>query len=92
MHESGIVRNLVHRLEIAAQENRALRVSGVDVWLGALSQFSPEHFREHFTDEARGTLAEGAALRIEVSQEVRHPDAQDVMITGIEFDVPDGEG
>ena len=92
MHETGIVRNLVHRLEMAARENGAVRVSGVEVWLGALSQFSPEHFREHFADEACGTLAEGAALRIEVSQDLRHPHAQDVMMTGIELDVPDGEG
>ena len=92
MHETGIVRNLVQRLERAARENGAARVSGVDVWLGALSQFSAEHFREHFADEACGTLAEGAALRIEVSQDVRDPHAQDVMMTGIELEVPDGEG
>lgn len=92
MHETGIVRNLVHRLETAARENGAVRVSAVEVWLGALSQFSPQHFREHFADAACGTLAEGAALRIEVSQDVRHPHAQDVMMTSLELDVPDGEG
>ncbi|AOI95241.1 hydrogenase maturation nickel metallochaperone HypA [Burkholderia sp. LA-2-3-30-S1-D2] len=92
MHETGIVRNLVHRLETAAQENGAVRINGVEVWLGALCQFSPEHFREHFVDEACGTLAEGATLRIEVSQDLHHPHAQDVMMTAMEFDVPDGEG
>ena len=69
MHETGIVRDLVRRLEQAAHEAGAERVSGVEVWLGALSQFSPEHFREHFEDEARGTVAEGAALRIETSDD-----------------------
>ncbi|VVE01951.1 hydrogenase nickel incorporation protein HypA [Pandoraea communis] len=92
MHETGIVRNLVRQLETAARESGAVRVSGVDVWLGALSQFSPEHFREHFADEACGTLAEGAVLRIEVSHDLRDPHAQDVMMTGLEFDVPDGQG
>jgi hydrogenase nickel incorporation protein HypA/HybF len=89
MHESRIVRDLVRRLERAAQDAGAERVSGAVVWLGALSQFSPEHFREHFDDEARGTLAAGAALRIETSQDIGHPHAQHVMMRGIDFDVPD---
>ncbi|ANB77902.1 hypothetical protein AYM40_36790 (plasmid) [Paraburkholderia phytofirmans OLGA172] len=92
MRETGIVRNLVLRVEMSAQENGAVRVSGVEVWRGALSQFSSENFREHFADEACGTLSEGAALRIEVSQDLRHPYPQDVMMTGIELSVPDGAG
>ncbi len=91
MHESGIVRDLVHRLERAARDAGATRVSSVAVWLGALSQFSPEHFREHFEDEARGTLAEGAALRIETSQDVRHPQAQSVVMQSADLVVPDSE-
>ena len=31
--------------------------------LGAMSQFSAKHFREHFEEEARGTLAEGRSWR-----------------------------
>ncbi len=89
MHETGIVRNLVRRLETVAQEAGAERVSGVVVWLGALSQFSPEHFREHFDEEARGTLAERAALRIELSEDVEHPHAQNVMMQSVDLDVPD---
>ena len=89
MHETGLVRNLVHQLERAAQEAGAERVSGVAVWLGALSHFSPEHFRQHFDDEARGTVAEGAALEIEMSQDIGHPDAQNVMMRSINLEVPD---
>ena len=44
MHETGIVKDLVHRLEKAAIDASARRVSGAHVWLGALSQFSAEHF------------------------------------------------
>ncbi|HVW51180.1 MAG TPA: hydrogenase maturation nickel metallochaperone HypA [Trinickia sp.] len=91
MHETGVVRNLVRQLEMEARKNGAIRVRGVGVWLGALSQFSPEHFREHFIDEACGTLAEGATLRIEASRDVIDPHAQDVMMTSIEFDVYDGK-
>jgi hydrogenase nickel incorporation protein HypA/HybF len=90
MHETGIVRDLVHRLETVARDGGAERVSGVVVWLGALSQFSPEHFREHFDQEARGTIAEGAVLTIEASQDVRHPRAQDVMMQSVDLDIRDG--
>jgi hydrogenase nickel incorporation protein HypA/HybF len=89
MHETGIVRDLVRRMEMAARDAGAVRIAGVQVWLGALSQFSPAHFREHFDDEARGTLAEGAALDIEASADVLHPNAQFVMMQSLEFEVPD---
>lgn len=91
MHETGIVRDLVRRMEAAARDAKAIRVTGVAVWLGALSQFSPEHFREHFVDESRGSLAEGAELSIEVSSDVAHPHAQDVMMHSLRLDVPDRE-
>lgn len=92
MHETGIVRDLVRHIERAAREARADRVAVVRVWLGALSQFSPTHFREHFDDEARGTVAEGAELDIEMSQDVRHPNAQSVVMQSLDLDVPDGRG
>jgi hydrogenase nickel incorporation protein HypA/HybF len=91
MHESGIVRDLIHRLERAARDAGAERVSGVVVWLGALSQFSPEHFREHFDDEARGTLVEGAALRIEMSRDIGHAEAQHMVVRSIDLELPDGK-
>jgi hydrogenase nickel incorporation protein HypA/HybF len=90
MRETRIVRDLVRRLERVARDGSAERVSGVVVWLGALSQFSPAHFREHFDDEARGTIVEGAALKIEMSQDIGHPSAQDVMMQSVDLDIPDG--
>lgn len=90
MHETGIVRDLVRRIERAASEAHADRVAGVHVWLGAMSQFSPTHFREHFDDEARGTIAEGAELDIEMSQDFRHPHAQSVMMQSLDLEVPEG--
>jgi hydrogenase nickel incorporation protein HypA/HybF len=90
MHETGIVRDLVHRLEHAAREAGAVRVSGVDIWLGALSQFSAGHFREHFDEAAHGSLAEGAIVRIEASTDALHPQAQHVMLQSFDLVVPDG--
>jgi hydrogenase nickel incorporation protein HypA/HybF len=62
---------------------------GVEVWLGALSQFSAGHFRAHFDDEARGTAAQGAALHLVVSEDIGHPRAQSVVIQSVDLEIPD---
>lgn len=92
MHETGIVRDLVRRVEQAAREAGARRVAGVTVRLGALCIFSPAHFRAHFVEEVRGTLADGAALAIETVEDVADPHAQDVMIRAIDLDMPEAAG
>jgi len=85
MHETGLIHDLVHRLEAAARDAGAERVVGVKVWLGALSQMSAEHFREHFEADVRGTLADGAALTLEVSDDPGHPHAQSVMLQSVDL-------
>lgn len=87
MHETGLIRDLVHRLKSAARDAGAERVVGVKVWLGALSQMSAEHFREHFEADVRGTLADGAALTLEVSDDPGHPHAQSVMLQSVDLAV-----
>ena len=62
MHETALVRDVVHRIEELARSTGARRVTGAKVWLGALSHLSAEHFREHFAIEARDTIAAGATL------------------------------
>ena len=89
MHETGIVRDLVRRLESVASDAGAEAVSGVEVWLGALSQFTPHHFREHFEDEAKGTIAEGARLDIVTSNDAADPNALHVMIRNVSLEVPE---
>jgi hydrogenase nickel incorporation protein HypA/HybF len=76
MQETALVRDVIHRIEDLARGMSARRVAAVKVWLGALSHLSAEHFREHFTIEAKGTLAAGAVLDIEVSQDPADPNAQ----------------
>jgi hydrogenase nickel incorporation protein HypA/HybF len=92
MHETGIVRDLVRRLETTARDAGAKRVSNVEIRLGALSQFSEDHFREHFVEEARGTLAEGANLKVETSEDVSDPNAQQVVLWSVDLEVPDEAG
>lgn len=92
MHETGIVRDVLKRLEQAVRDAGAERVTGVEVWLGALSSFSPAHFREHFDEESRGTVAQGAALRVVSSEDITDPNAQSVMIRRVELEVAEGNG
>jgi hydrogenase nickel incorporation protein HypA/HybF len=87
MHETGLIRDLVHRLDAAARDAGAERVAGVEVWLGALSQMSAEHFREHFETEVRGTAAEGATLKLEVSNDPDDPRALSVVLQSVELKV-----
>jgi hydrogenase nickel incorporation protein HypA/HybF len=86
MHEASLMNDLMRRVGDVAVSKGGSRVVGLDVWLGALSHFSPEHFREHFEDVARGTLAEGAELRLILSDDIAHRDAQSVMLQSVELE------
>jgi hydrogenase nickel incorporation protein HypA/HybF len=86
MHETALVRDVVQRIEDLARSTGARRVIGVKVWLGALSHLSAEHFREHFAIEARGSLAAGTMLDIEVSDDPDDPHAQHVRLESVDLD------
>lgn len=92
MHETGIVRDLVRHLETLAHEAGALSIKRVRVSLGALSQFSPHHFREHFEEEVDGTMGQGAQLEIEESSDPSDPDALHVLIRSVDLDIPESAG
>ena len=84
MHEHSLIANLLTRIEAVARQENAARVVGVTVWLGALCHLSASHFREHFEDGSRGSLAQGARLDIEVSDDPDHPQAQDILLRSVE--------
>lgn len=85
MHELSLMKDIVKKIETFAAEQKSNSVVGVNVSIGALAHISPEHFREHFEEETLGTVADGAALRIEVSDDITASHALDVLLTGIEF-------
>ena len=87
MHETGLVRDLIRRIDQDAAANGAARVSGVRVWLGALSPLSAAHFREHFEIESRGSAAEGASLTITESADPADPDAQHLRLETLDLEV-----
>lgn len=84
MHEAGLMRGLMAEVTAQARRAGAAEVTRVRVWLGALSHMNAEHFAEHFEQAAAGSLAAGASLDCECSQDPFHPDAQQVRLVSID--------
>lgn len=86
MHETGLMRDLMRKITNLAAAENADRVTGVTVWLGALSHMSPGHFQEHFNQAAAGTLAEGALIQCETSDDIDDPNADGILLRSIEME------
>jgi hydrogenase nickel incorporation protein HypA/HybF len=88
MHERALMQDLMREIEAVASTDGAIRVTKIEVRLGALSHFTPEHFREHFVDASRGTLAEGAAVVASLATTIDDPRAAGVVLESVEVEVP----
>ena len=86
MHERALMRDVMRRIEQVAAAEGAARVTRVDVRLGALSHFTPAHFREHFGDASRGTVAEGASVHAVSETDPFAPGAADVVLESVEVE------
>ncbi len=86
MHEASLMKDLMRRILSVAETEGATRVTGVSVWLGALSHMSPEHFEEHFVQASAGTLAEGARVHAIVSDDMNDANAQRVLLDSVEVE------
>lgn len=86
MHETSLLKGLIRRIDAQAGVEGARRVIGVSVWLGALTDMTAEHFIEHFEHASAGTLAEGAHVEVTVSDDMLHPDAQQVLLQSLEVE------
>jgi hydrogenase nickel incorporation protein HypA/HybF len=87
MHEQALMVDLMRAIESRAEAEGAERVTCIRVRLGALSHFTPSHFREHFEDASRGTLAEGAAVEVQLRTDPTEADAQGVVLESIDVAV-----
>lgn len=85
MHEFSLLADLFAKIEQVARAENAQRVVRVHLWLGALAHISPAHLREHFVAGARGTVAEGAELRIESSDDPGDANAQAILLKRVEL-------
>lgn len=86
MHEAHLMADLMRQINDMAKAERAKRITGVSVWLGALSHMSREHFAEHFQWASRGTLAEGARVEVVVSDDLRDAQAQGIILRAVEVE------
>jgi hydrogenase nickel incorporation protein HypA/HybF len=86
VHERALMDDVMRKVDAVARESGASRVTRVGVRLGALSHFTPEHFREHFVDASRGTLAEGAEVDAVVETDVFDPGAAGVVLECVEVE------
>jgi hydrogenase nickel incorporation protein HypA/HybF len=84
MHEQALMRDLMEKIATEASAEGALQVTRIRVRLGALSHLTEDHFREHFEDASRGTVAEGAVVEAELRTDPTEPHAQSVVLESIE--------
>lgn len=84
MHELGLLRGLMKKIDSIADENDAASVTCVRVKIGALAHISGDHFREHFEQAARATRAENATLEVVELTDTTHPDAQEIVLESID--------
>jgi hydrogenase nickel incorporation protein HypA/HybF len=87
MHERALMSDLLRSITAEAQSQGGHRVTRIRVSLGALSHFTEAHFREHFDDAARGTIAEGAAVDAEVGTDPTDAHARSVVLESIELEL-----
>jgi hydrogenase nickel incorporation protein HypA/HybF len=86
VHERALMVDLMKKIVSVAHENGGVRVVRITVRLGALSHFTPEHFREHFVDASRGTLADGAEVDAVLEDDVHAPNADGVVLESVEVE------
>jgi len=87
MHERKLMDDLMAKIGSEAAAAGATRVTRVRVRLGALSHFTEAHFREHFADASRGTVADGAEVETELRVDPTEPEAQGVVLDEIDVEV-----
>jgi len=87
VHERKLMEDLMEKIEAEANAAGSQRVTAIRVRLGALSHFTEAHFREHFADAARGTVAERAEVEAELRTDPTEPEAQGVVLESIEVEI-----
>jgi hydrogenase nickel incorporation protein HypA/HybF len=66
MHELAVCQALIEQVERVARQNEARRVISIVVTIGPLSGVEPQLLEHAYPLAAAGTLAEHAALEIEI--------------------------
>jgi hydrogenase nickel incorporation protein HypA/HybF len=83
------MQDVLRKVEEVARAGGASQVTRVSVRLGALSHFTPEHFREHFADVAHDTIADGAEVDAVLDEDVQDVHARGVVLESVEVEIPE---
>ena len=83
MHEQALMDDLVAKILAVAEAEGGARVTRIRVRLGALSHFTPEHFREHFDDAARARSPRVQTSRPSSTTDRTDPRAQGVVLESV---------
>ena len=86
MHELSLMADLMRKIASIAQKENAKKIVRIKVKLGALCHISPEHFRGHFILASHKTVADGAALVIEVLSDTDDPAAQEILLESVDIE------
>jgi hydrogenase nickel incorporation protein HypA/HybF len=86
MHEAGLVKDLIRKVDAMVVSQGGKRAKTVKVRIGALSHLSGEHLRGHFEAAAQQTHAAGANLEWEMVEDLSDPHAQDIMLESLEIE------
>jgi len=86
MHEHSLMKSLISKISITVEQNGGIFASRITVTLGALSNMSPDHFREHFEEAARGSVAQDAILDIRVNDDIHHEDSQWIRLESVDVE------
>ena len=84
MHELSMIKDLIHKIEEIAKNEKATQIDCVRVKLGALAHCSPEHFQEHYEEASLGSIAHGAKLDIELLSDESDPNAQVIRLESVD--------
>ena len=85
MHEKSVMDNLMKKILQVAEQEKAKKIIKVSVKLGAFSHMSKQHFKQHFELASKGTIAEGAEIDAEVSEDIHDPGANIVTLKSIDI-------
>lgn len=86
MHEQSLMTDLIRKIQSLSEDNGSKKVVEVKIKLGAFSHISPSHLAEHFNMAAKGTVAEGAQLDVDVSTDEADPNAREIMLESVQLE------
>jgi hydrogenase nickel incorporation protein HypA/HybF len=65
MHEYHLIKPLIDTIEAKVKTLPDIKkVTRIEITLGMLKMVTKEHFTEHFKEQSKGTICEGAELDI----------------------------